>query len=705
VNSRKIINNLGIILLQLGLIYLACQIGFHFSREYALIPKFVLHLPTVYVSASDLVSLSGIFVVTFAVQAIFSMLLMGSHAFTDATRFAKEYLLFLVAYTTASLYAFMATTMNYDPQLIAAIGVFATVAYILAYVIYQSLTGNKLLNALGESIASMSKQLFSLKGILVIVYFLVPLILGVAFTTDRDTANLVTQVRIWFNPIDESEWAFSNALPGQVFAQPMLVKQAPGDSDHLYVLERNGRILKVPYPQGGEPEEIIDIYTNMGEVEVENGALGFAFHPQFHPVTKPYMYLYYTDTSGEGLQVNRLSRFDLSASSSEQRNLTEKALLLMRRGTSGFHNGGSVEFGADGYLYVGIGEGVHDPEHRISSQVLRGGIIRIDVDQNPETSAPATLPLLNGETDGYFVPKDNPFIDNNKIMDEYWALGLRNPFRFSFDPQTGDLWLGDVGSTVWEEVNKIEAGKHYQFPETEGHTLTGVQAWEELGLVEQGPVYTYEHNAYDRAVIGGMVYRGEKHPDLLGQYVFADNYSAKIFAMPSDQVQVQEVEFLARANQYAQRGVSSVVQLSNGEILVTTLGAASSPTGEILELVKAADATNLVTVEEEKDDTPTDYNEKATAAMFGINCARCHGEFGDGKGPDSGLLGVEMPDLTSPLFHFKRSKEEVREVIVKGGAPLGMSPMMPPWGGFLKEQEIDHLVEYISSLPDKHHHH
>jgi mono/diheme cytochrome c family protein len=323
---------------------------------------------------------------------------------------------------------------------------------------------------------------------------------------------------------------------------------------------------------------------------------------------------------------------------------------------------------------------------------------------DPERSSPPSQAYNHGIAQNYYVPNDNPFLSNDAIRDEYWALGLRNPFRFNFDPLNGDLWVGDVGSTIWEEVNKIQKGHHYQFPLIEGRFKSGRGSPEKLDIPEQGPVYAYEHNAYDRAVIGGVVSRSEHYPTLKDKYVFADNYSAKLFVMEADQEQVEEVQLIARANQFAQRGISSVTQLKAGPILVTTLGAASEPSGEVLELVRA-DQANVFREEVKENVVPQDYDEKVTAGMFAINCARCHGVKGDGNGPDSGLLPVEIADLTSPLFHASRSAEDIKMIIEKGGAAVGKSPLMPPWGGFLQPEEIDHLVIYIQSLPDKHHTH
>lgn len=694
------------IVTQLVLICVSVVAAFNLTRQYDIIPKAVLRLPDVYVSQSDLWNIVSIFAVTYLIQILLSFLLLKSHAFSGIKRFSNEYLCYLFAYTTASMYLFLATTINYDPQLVAGIGLVSTLLYILAFVLASVFSGNGFFSSLGGTLKGLFSRMFSFAGALAIVYFLVPLAMGKAFTADRDVANVITQIRIWFNPVDTGEWGFKNKFPGVTFEQPVLVTQAQGDNDSVYVLERVGRVYKVSLQANAKPELVLDIQNNLGVVEVENGAIGLAFHPQFNDANspKPYAYLYYTDTRPEDSQLNKLSRFDMSLASLDERKGSEQTILEMVRTSDGFHNGGSVEFGPDGFLYIGLGEGVHPPEAKQSSEVLRAGVLRIDIDMDTQKSAPPSMPFNYGKAQNYLVPKDNPFVGNPQIMDEFWAMGFRNPFRFNFDKQTGNLWLGDVGSTIWEEVNLVEKGKHYQFPVLEGRNKTGVKGWEDLNLPEQGPVYTYEHNAYDRAVIGGIVDRSDRYDSLTGKYVFADNYSAKLFVMPIDAPQVEEVEIIARANQYAQRGISSVSQISTGEILVTTLGAASEPSGEVLLLVKA-DQADVYEVAEETTSVPADYDDEATAAMFAVNCARCHGIKGDGKGPDSALLGVPIPDMTSPLFHHSRSADDIRAVIEKGGAQLGMSPMMPPWGGFIKPQEIDHLVIYIQSLPDKHHSH
>ena len=385
-------------------------------------------------------------------------------------------------------------------------------------------------------------------------------------------------------------------------------------------------MYKINQAEGSKPELVLDIRDSLGEVEVENGAVGLAFHPKFGATVagNHYIYLYYTDTRPSKSQLNKLSRFDIGLTDMNAVFASEMTILELERTDDGFHNGGGVEFGPDGYLYIGLGEGVHPKNVKNYDEVLRSGVLRIDIDMNTETSSAPNIAFKHGRAQNYLVPNDNPFVNNPNVMDEYWALGLRNPFRFSFDSGTGQLWLGDVGSTIWEEVNLIEKGKHYQFPVIEGREPTGKKEKQIADVPMQGPVYTYEHNAYDRAVIGGVVNRGNKYPEISERYIFADNYSAKLFAMDIDVEQIEEVELIARANQYAQRGISSVTQIRSGEILVTTLGAASEASGEVLELVKSGDAD--VVVEMKEDTTPQGYDEKITASLFAVNCGRCHGE-------------------------------------------------------------------------------
>jgi glucose/arabinose dehydrogenase len=689
-------------LLQLVLVAVSVVAAYQLTRTHPIIPKSVLPLPPVYVSEADMWAMVRIFCAVFAVQVLALLLRTGTGAFANGARFAREYLWYLVAYTTASLYTFLATTINYDAQLVAGIGLLSTSAYSAVFVALGVVRwGRGFLQEALAFLGGIVRGLLRPTGILVILYFLSPLVLGVAFSKSRDVANVVTQVRIWFNPVDETAWGFRSFLPGEVFEQPLLVVEREGDPGAIYVLERVGRVLRVPLARLGARELVLDIRDQLGVVEVENGALGMAFDPGFDdPASpRPYLYLYYTDTRPDGRQVNRISRFDLSQPTAYERATSEQPLLTLEREDSGFHNGGSLVFGPDGYLYIALGEGVRTPEGFTSVHVFRAGILRIDVSGNEAQGLPIE-PFAFGKLGGYRVPPDNPFVDDPRVRNEYWALGLRNPYRVSFDPQTGKLWAGDVGSTVWEEVNRIEPGHHYGYPVVEGREQTGKRGWEDLGLPYTGPVFTYVHTAYDRAVIGGVVYRGDRHVELQGQYLFADNYSSKLFSLPADADRVEEVALLARANQYAQRGVSSVTQLASGEVLVTTLGAASTPSGEVLQLVPADLADDTLPASLQESAANRVVTQDQADSLYQANCARCHGPAGDGNSPDARALGVALPDFTEPGYLERRGRGKVRAIIAEGGAAHGLSALMPPWAAALSEAELDALVEYLGSMPD-----
>jgi hypothetical protein len=327
------------------------------------------------------------------------------------------------------------------------------------------------------------------------------------------------------------------------------------------------------------------------------------------------------------------------------------------------------------------------------------GIVRIDVDQRGGTvSQPIRRRPIDGTSSDYFIPSDNPFVGEPNALEEFWAIGLRNPFRISFDPQTGNLWTGDVGSTVWEEVNLVRKGRNYQFPYIEGREATGIAKPPKVFGEEAGPVYTYRHTAYDRAVIGGVVYRGTRLAELQGLYIFGDNYSGKIYVLPGDAESVDEVQDIAKAPQVAQRGITSFTQSPNGEILITALGKAAEPTGVVYRLAKSSEERGGDSQTESLESRSQPISADEAAELYRVSCSRCHGNEGKGDGPDGPHMGVPMPDFTDPASLKLRDGEALRKVIQEGGGAVGLSPMMPPWKGILNEQELDGMVRYIEGL-------
>lgn len=288
-------------------------------------------------------------------------------------------------------------------------------------------------------------------------------------------------------------------------------------------------------------------------------------------------------------------------------------------------------------------------------------------------------------------------------LEEYWALGLRNPFRMSFDPKTGKLWAGDVGSDMWEEVNLIQKGGNYQFPYIEGVTPQPRYSKPDHIIGDEiGPVYYYSHTASDRAVIGGTVYRGNKLPELQGKYIFADDYSGRIWAFPADATKVDHVDLLARSTQVGQFGVTTLVNAPTGELFLTALGSLREPSGQVLRLVRAGTAPPQELSEAAPQVAAVDGRE-----IFKANCAMCHGPTGDGRGPAAASLPVKLPNFTSSDYIGKRSEQQIEEIIRKGGAASGLNAAMPPWGSvdggtpLLTDAEVSAVAKYVHNLGKK----
>ena len=287
--------------------------------------------------------------------------------------------------------------------------------------------------------------------------------------------------------------------------QPVFVANA-GD-ERLFIVERGGTIQMVTNESiGAEP--FLDITDRVGADASEQGLLGLAF-PVNHAESGLF-YVNYTDLQGNTV----VSEFALTADPDVADPLSERVILTQEQ-PAWNHNGGMLAFGPDNYLYIGLGDGGGQGDPDGNGQRLDtwlGKILRIEVDPQ--------------YTDGasYIVPEDNPHVDQPDALPEIWASGLRNPWRFSFDRETGDLWIADVGQGEYEEVNVIgvtEGGANFGWNVTEGPVCYLADACDTTNLVD--PVFTYTHSSGDGcSVTGGYVFRGEEFADLQGVYVLAD---------------------------------------------------------------------------------------------------------------------------------------------------------------------------------------
>lgn len=689
-----------VFLLEMAIITIAIFAGDYLQARIDFIPRWLVHLPEVSYSRTEFWIIAKYFLVIYAVLFLLGQFLAGVWRTADSKRTVDELFIVAAGFATTALIVFITTSVSFDPQLFVGVTLSAVVLVLMVHMIAVVATRFEYGGPLAF-LKALFARVFSIPGILVLILAVSPGILAKLFVSDRDVANTITRIRMAFSLSEDYQWVLVNALPGQKFAQPILVQFPPKRNDELFVLERGGVIKRLDWPAGGTPETVLDISDLVGFVEFENGALGFDFHPNFGKAgdeNEHAIYIYYTSVL-DGKQVNYLSRFDLGGSTLEARKGSEQRLISLDRPEDGFHNGGSVEFGPDGFLYMALGEMGTRRSHQKINESMVSGIVRIDVDQRGGTvSQPIRRRPIDGTSSDYFIPSDNPFVGEPNALEEFWAIGLRNPFRISFDPQTGNLWTGDVGSTVWEEVNLVRKGRNYQFPYIEGREATGIAKPPEVFGEEAGPVYTYRHTAYDRAVIGGVVYRGTRLAELRGLYVFGDNYSGKIYVLPGDAESVDEVQDIAKAPQVAQRGITSFVQSPDGEILITALGKTAEPTGVVYRLARSSEERGGDSQTESLESKSQPISADEAAELYRVSCSRCHGNEGKGDGPDGPHMGVPMPDFTDPASLKLRDEEALRKVIQEGGGAVGLSPMMPPWKGILNEQELDGMVRYIEGL-------
>ncbi|MGH7899528.1 MAG: PQQ-dependent sugar dehydrogenase [Candidatus Binatia bacterium] len=300
------------------------------------------------------------------------------------------------------------------------------------------------------------------------------------------------------------------ALVAGGFQQPLFVTHAGDGSGRLFVLEQPGRIQVI---SGGQVDLYLDITAKVGCCG-ERGLLGLAFDSSFE--TNGRLYASYTNKAGHSV----IERYVLADPANGVPDPLGGEIILTVNQPFANHNGGMIAFGPDGYLYFGLGDGgsANDPGNRAQNlETLLGKMLRIDV------STPT----------GYAVPADNPFVAGPGL-DEIWALGLRNPWRFSFDRANGDLWIADVGQFLIEEVNHVPAGTgsgaNFGWRPWEGHNPA--QPLEVLAMDLASltfPVMEYPHNV-ECSVTGGYVYRGSAIPELSGQYLFGDFCSGIIRA-------------------------------------------------------------------------------------------------------------------------------------------------------------------------------
>lgn len=329
------------------------------------------------------------------------------------------------------------------------------------------------------------------------------------------------------------------AFPELRFDRPLFLTHAPGDPEHVYVVEQGGTVRRFENrPDVTETELFLDISDRVRQRHNEEGLLGFAFDPDY--ANNQRVYVYYSASRPRRTQ---LSSFVATSASSVD--ATDERELFRVEQPYGNHNGGMIAFGPDGYLYAGIGDGgaADDPHgHGQNLETWLGTILRIRVGPDIPT---------------YEVPADNPFVDTPGARPEIWAHGLRNPWRFSFDRQTGRLWCGDVGQDAIEEIDIIEGGGNYGWNLREG---THVFRRGEASTPLREPIAEYGHDQ-GQSVTGGNVYRGTRLSDLRGTYFYGDFVTGYVWALDADGDEVKSHARVATVP-----GLSSFGEDAGGEL-------------------------------------------------------------------------------------------------------------------------------------------
>jgi glucose/arabinose dehydrogenase len=337
-------------------------------------------------------------------------------------------------------------------------------------------------------------------------------------------------------------------------SNPVFLTTAPGDPTRLFVVEKTGkiRIIKNGSLQGAPFLDITDSVSTGGE----QGLLGVAFDPSYASTGR--FYVSYTSPHGSqtgGTSV--LARYHVSANA-DVADVTSGQTILTVDQPYDNHNGGMIGFGPDGFLYFGLGDGGSggDPQgHGQDRSELLGSVLRLDVSGNGT----------------YTIPPSNPYFGSTSRRPELWNYGLRNPWRFSFDRATGDLYIGDVGQNAREEIDVQPAaspgGENYGWNIMEGLSCYGVATCNQTGLTL--PVLDYDHGA-GCAVTGGYVYRGGAIPSLAGHYLYGDYCSGTVWSFRY--LNGQAVDRRERPDLFPNGNISSFGQDGAGELYIVTLG-------------------------------------------------------------------------------------------------------------------------------------
>lgn len=302
------------------------------------------------------------------------------------------------------------------------------------------------------------------------------------------------------------------------FEIPTFVTNAGDGSGRLFITDKGGRVWIV---KGGR--KLAEPFLNIQDKVIatgEQGLLSLAFHPDYKRNGR--FFIFYNTPLGQ-TSLSVLAEYHVSRDPNKA-SPQERTILTLEQAETPIHKSGQLAFGPDGYLYASFGDA--DVANKVQDlATLNGKIVRIDI---------------SDETKPYTIPQDNPFVNQKKARGEIWAYGLRNPWRFSFDPCTGQLFAADVGTSSYEELDLVKPGENYGWPVFEGpQCMRPDYALNCDNIVATEPYHWYAHLTEDEnggnGVIGGYVYRGKRHPQLRGSYIFGDTASSRIWSLATDE--------------------------------------------------------------------------------------------------------------------------------------------------------------------------
>lgn len=341
-------------------------------------------------------------------------------------------------------------------------------------------------------------------------------------TLNRPNADRAKQAKIY---------NLTEAFPRLTFDMPVELTSPEDGTDRIFVVEQKGVIQIFQNSSGTQKSTVFLDIEKKVHSGGEAGLLGMAFHPDYK--TNGYFYLNYT--SGDKPLETIISRFKVSASNPNAADPKSETVLLRFVQPWDNHNGGKVAFGNDGLLYIATGDGGSwgDPDNRAQNRKeLLGKILRIDVNKSS-----ATLK--------YGIPADNPYKGNREgYREEVYAYGMRNPWRFSFDHATGQLWAGDVGQNEFEEIDIIENGGNYGWRIMEAGKCYRSSTCNIDGL--KAPIFHYRQGSdTGRSITGGYVCRDKNLPELTGKYIYGDFVTGNIWALTHRNNQVMKNELIS----------------------------------------------------------------------------------------------------------------------------------------------------------------